>query len=78
MAVASSLFSIAWPRPAICARMFSETTRPAGSSPALLMRRPLLSRSSERENPMSFRDRLRYAFMDAMLWLIRNAIFASP
>ena len=59
-------------RPPTCERRPSEMDRPAASSAALLMRKPLDSFSSELDIFLSVADRLRYEFIAAMLVLIRR------
>src|SRR3954466_2869097 len=59
-------------RPPTWARRPSEIARPAASSAARLIRKPLDSFSSDLDICPSVMDRFRYAFCAAMFWLIRR------
>src|SRR4028118_1027960 len=59
-------------RPPTCERRPSEMARPAASSAARLMRKPLDSFSRLLESWLSVLDRLRYEFIAAMFWLMRR------
>src|SRR4051794_1169603 len=58
--------------PPICERRPSEIERPAASSAARLMRKPLDSFSRDFDIWLSVTDRFRYAFWAAMFWLMRR------
>src|SRR3954453_11641993 len=59
-------------RPPTCERRPSEMARPAASSAARLMRKPLDSFSSDLFIWPSETDRFRYEFIAAMFWLMRR------
>ena len=65
-------------RPPTCERRPSEIARPAASSAARLIRKPLDSFSSDLAIWPSVTDRLRYAFIAAMFWLIRRLMMFPP
>src|SRR5262249_42004259 len=69
--LARSPFVTAWESPRISLRRRSETMRPAGSSAALLMRRPVASRSSRRLRSVCVRARLAWAMIAGMFVLMR-------
>src|SRR5438552_3841299 len=59
-------------RPPVWARRPSLMLRPAASSAARLMRKPLDNFSSDFDMLLSLTDRFRYAFIAAMFWLMRR------
>ena len=65
-------FRTAWFKPLVWPRSFSLIVRPAASSPARLMRRPLDNRSMLFESDMPTVFRLRWALMALMFVLIRT------
>src|SRR5690349_14828859 len=72
--VASWLLEIAWLRPVICACRLLEIIRPAGSSAAVLMRKPLDRRSMLVLTFVATTPRLRKALSAVTLVLICNPI----
>ena len=65
---------IAWLRPLVWPRSFSLIERPAASSPARLMRRPLDSRSMLFDSELPTEFRLRWALIALTLVLMRTRI----
>ena len=59
-------------RPPTCERRPSEIARPAASSAARLIRKPLDSFSSDLDIWPCVTDRLRYEFKASMFWLMRR------
>ena len=65
-------------RPPTCERRPSEIARPAASSAARLMRKPLDSFSSDLDIWPCVTDRLRYELMASMFWLMRRLMMDFP